>query len=459
MQLTNSSCWDHDCDCLTQGWTVQPPNCKGVDLNVNAWVRDRWSSDRKLVCWICRCKALSYRMLVNRDPLVRADTDAGHRWMVKRVGKADDPGGREANAQGGTSQQRHVTEMQVSSSPISTAGLVTANVWVGEGQHSHTITIGSKQVQVLDLWVQVVGWSHGLGRMHWGCGWLVQAPDCKVLAVSMHAHPIETRTSNSLLHMVNVIWQVLMPNVGSWLKDAGADNHFELVVWVQDTDLLDVSWNIEGEIRWMGLSRAGLRANARLVGWGIDSVVGLNAGGRLREAVGWLIWIWIADADISIDARLRGDHWTHHVVVITNAWDRDGQCSHLGIANTSSQMQALDLWVPLTSWSGGCQALTCWIQVEMLTSMIVQIDSSMVDLRANAGLVGMGWELVVWCGSDAEYNWVARKWRWGSIWMDMKAEHEWAVAGCWDGYHTGRLSRCCESKWRFRSDKQPQPTQ
>lgn len=45
----------------------------------------------------------------------------------------------------------------------------------------------------------------------------------------------------------------------------------------------------------------------RFAGQGIDGVVGLNVGGRLREAVGRLIRIWIADADISIDARLRGD--------------------------------------------------------------------------------------------------------------------------------------------------------
>ena len=70
------------------------------------------------------------------------------------------------------------------------------------------------------------------------------------------------------------------------------------------------------------------------------------------------------------------------------------------------------------------------MQVETLTSAIMQIDSSMVDLRANAGLVGMGCELVMWHRLDAKYNWVARKWRWGSIWMDMKAECEWAVAGC-----------------------------
>lgn len=102
-------------------------------------------------------------MWVNRDPLVRVDADAGHGWMVKWVGEADDPGGMEANAQGSTSQQRHATEMQVSSSPISTAGVATANVQVGEGQRSHMIAVGLKWVQVLDLWVWV-------GRADWvGC--------------------------------------------------------------------------------------------------------------------------------------------------------------------------------------------------------------------------------------------------------------------------------------------------
>ena len=42
-------------------------------------------------------------------------------------------------------------------------------------------------------------------------------------ASSQHAHLIETQTSNSLLHMVDVIWQVLMPNTGGQLEDAGVD--------------------------------------------------------------------------------------------------------------------------------------------------------------------------------------------------------------------------------------------
>ena len=36
--------------------------------------------------------------------------------------------------------------------------------------------------------------------------------------------------------------------------------------------------------------------------------------------------------------------------------------------------------------------------------------------------------MVVWCRSEAKYNQVARKWMWGLIWMDIDAEHEWAVA-------------------------------
>ena len=40
----------------------------------------------------------------------------------------------------------------------------------------------------------------------------------------------------------------------------------------------------------------------------------------------------------------------------------------------------------------------------------------------------MGCKSVVWRGLEAKYNWVARKWMWGLIRMDIDAEREWAVA-------------------------------
>ena len=81
--------------------------------------------------------------------LVMADADAGcgqtWKWAVEVDGQCR---GMEANTQGSNSQQRHMTETQVSNSPILTTGDVTTNVQVGEGQCSHPIANMSSRMGV-----------------------------------------------------------------------------------------------------------------------------------------------------------------------------------------------------------------------------------------------------------------------------------------------------------------------
>ena len=52
---------------------------------------------------------------------------------------------------------------------------------------------------------------------------------------------------------------------------------------VPDTDLSDASWNIEGKIGWMGLSRADLWVDTRLAGAGCESVAWIGSSVEMMQ--------------------------------------------------------------------------------------------------------------------------------------------------------------------------------